>query len=71
MTIRVSMGGGREGKGEGGRSNEPAMTFIHEIFGRHIQTMFLVVTVKGPASSQNILSTAWCYKGKSEGKDEL
>lgn len=47
----------------------PAMTFIHEIFGLHIQTIFLVVTVKGPASSQNILSTAWCCRGEIKKRE--
>jgi hypothetical protein len=54
-----------------GAADGPAMTLIHEILGLHIHTMFLVVTVSGPASSQNILSTAWCCKDRSERRDEL
>lgn len=42
------------------RARSHAMSFIHAIRGRHIQTIFLVDAVKGPGSSQNILSTAWC-----------
>ena len=42
----------------------PAIIFIQLIFGRVRYTTFVVVAIRGPDSSQNILSTPCCYDSR-------
>lgn len=45
----------------------PATILILQMRGRHRYTTLVVVEVRGPGSSQNILSTPWCFRQTSDG----